>query len=69
MPALERLRLAETDANRVRKINALIDALNAMNVGEGVLDPSALPLATDTTAGVVIVGTGLTVTNGTLTNP
>ena len=32
MAALEKLRLAETDANRVRKVNAIVDALNALAV-------------------------------------
>lgn len=66
MAALERFRLAETDANRVRKLNALVDAINALGITDGVIAAAALPLATDTTAGVVIVGSGLTVTDGTV---
>lgn len=67
--ALERFKEAETDANRVKKLNALVDALNAVGISDGTIDVSALPLATDTTAGAVIVGTGLTVTAGVVTNP
>lgn len=76
MPQLERLKHAETDANRVRKLNAIVDTLNtlvdtldALGVGDGVIVASALPVATDTTPGIVTIGTGLTVTDGVVTSP
>lgn len=67
--ALERLKENETEANRTRKLNAIVDALNALGIGDGIIDTNALPLATDTTPGIVTIGTGLTVTDGVVTNP
>lgn len=69
MAALEKLRLAETDANRIRKLNAIVDALNALGIGDGIIDASALPIATTTTPGIVTVGTGLSVNLGVITSP
>lgn len=67
--ALDRLKENETEANRVRKLNAIVDALNRLGLDDGIINASALPLATATTAGVVIIGTGLTVIDGTVTAP
>ena len=63
--ALDRFRENETEHNRVRKLNALIDALG---LAEGAtLDPAVLPAATASTLGVVKEGTGVTVAaDGTL---
>lgn len=67
--ALDRFRENETESNRTRKLNAIVDALNTLGVTDGVIDASALPVATDTTPGIVTIGSGLTVTDGVVTNP
>lgn len=66
--ALDRFKENEDEHNRVRKLNALIDALG-LAAGE-TIDPALLPIATDTTLGVVKEGTGVTVAvDGTLSAP
>lgn len=66
--ALDRFRENETEHNRVRKLNALIDALG---LAEGAtLDPAVLPVATASTLGAVKDGTGVTIAaDGTLSVP
>lgn len=57
--ALDRFKENETEANRVRKLNALIDALG---LAEGTtLSPDVLPVATASTLGAVRDGTGVTI--------
>lgn len=66
--SLEKFKLAETDENRTRKLNALLDALGLLD-GD-TLAPSVLPVATATTLGAVKDGTGVTVAgDGTLSVP
>lgn len=55
--ALERLKENETEANRTRKLNAIVDALNGIGIGDGIIDTDALPVATDTTPGIATSGT------------
>lgn len=57
--ALDRFKENETEANRVSKLNALLDALG---LGEGdTLSPDVLPVATASTLGAVRDGTGVTI--------
>jgi hypothetical protein len=57
--ALDRFKENETEANRVRKLNALIDALG---LAEGAtLSPDVLPVATASTLGAVRDGNGVTI--------
>ena len=65
---LEKFRENETESNRVKKLNALMDALGL--VDGATLDPSILPIATASTLGAVKDGTGVTVAvDGTLSVP
>lgn len=65
---LEKFRENETEANRVKKLNALMDALGL--VDSATLDPAVLPIATASTLGAVKDGTGVTVAvDGTLSAP
>jgi hypothetical protein len=66
--ALDRFKENETEHNRVRKLNALIDALG---LAEGAtLSPDVLPVATASTLGAIKDGTGVTVAaDGTLSAP
>lgn len=66
--ALDKFRENETEHNRVRKLNALIDALG-LAAGD-TISAGLLPIATDTTLGVVKEGTGVTIAvDGTLSAP
>jgi hypothetical protein len=66
--ALDRFKENETEANRVRKLNALIDALGLAD--GATLSPDVLPVATATTLGAIKDGTGVTVAaDGTLSAP
>jgi hypothetical protein len=78
--ALAKLRINETDENRVRKLNALVDAINALGVSStgtidaakltGTVAPARLPIATASTLGAVKDGTGITVAaDGTMSVP
>lgn len=65
---LEKFRENETEANRVRKLNALMESLG-LSAGD-TLDPAILPIATASTLGAVKDGTGVTVAvDGTLSAP
>ena len=65
---LEKFRENETEANRVKKLNALMDALGLID--GATLDPAILPIATASTLGAVKDGTGVTVAvDGTLSVP
>ena len=66
--ALDRFRENETESNRVRKLNALMDALGLAKTD--TLSPDVLPVATATTLGAVKDGTGVTIAaDGTLSAP
>lgn len=65
---IDRFRENETESNRVRKLNALLDALGLDE--RTTLSPSILPVATSTTLGAVKDGTGVTIAgDGTLSAP
>lgn len=57
--ALDRFKENETEANRVRKLNSLMDALG-LDVRD-TLSPDVLPVATASTLGAVRDGTGVTI--------
>lgn len=65
---IDRFRENETESNRVRKLNALLDALGLDE--RTTLSPSILPVATSTTLGAVKDGAGVTIAgDGTLSAP
>ena len=65
---IDRFRENETESNRVRKLNALLDALGLDE--RATLSPSILPIATVSTLGAVKDGTGVTIAaDGTLSVP
>ena len=66
--ALARFKENETEANRVHKLNALMDALG-LDTRE-TLSPDVLPVATASTLGAVRDGTGVTIdVDGILSAP
>lgn len=65
---LQRFNFADSEDKKIEKLNALVDMLNGTS--GATIAASALPIATDTTLGVVKEGTGVTIAaDGTISAP